>query len=91
MRDYILTTEIKKIRAINTKSPSKIQNRKLKSSHLTEEERIIIINRFKKATRKLIIILNMLEIHKIQVQRMLQEQTQHWMHKQFNVFLKNKI
>ena len=86
-RDLILNTEINKIRAMDRTYSSKIRTLKQKSSMLSEDEKAAVLSRFKRNVRKVVVILKMLEIHKIQMQRMLQKETEHWIHKQFSVWV----
>lgn len=82
-RDSILDNEMKRLQMMATTVEGFRRNRRLRKRTLSE--RFAVRQRFKRAVRRVIIILSMLEIHKIQVQRMLLKQSENWIHKTFKV------
>lgn len=82
-RDNILDNEMKRLQLMATTVEDFRRNRRLRKRTLSE--RFAVRQRFKRAVRRVIIILSMLEIHKIQVQRMLLKQSENWIHRTFQV------
>ena len=82
-RENLLDSEIKRLNMKATSIETIRRERRLRKRTLSE--RFAVRMRFKRAVRKLIIVLSLLEIHKIQVQRMLLKQCETWIHRTFQV------